>query len=236
MRRKELTDQPFDKEIFREVVVRARGNMKQIDFCEQCGLSYAYMNRYANGKNKDAPTIGTIKKIAAATKTVSYEELLTAAGYDAEKYKNDRPEGAKRKDFIYPVFLGMANSTYDWRIESRGYKDNEPFEILIEQEDVKKWFFIPVTKEDISKEEIQNVIMNQAGISPGSKVSFVTDDESIYEMIRVMEFPLLSLYISVIKVRNQEVLDEVSLNTSISTDMTIVNEDMIRPFEIGKDR
>ena len=130
----------------------------------------------------------------------------------------------------------MANSTYDWRIESRGYQDNEPFEILIEQEDVKKWFFIPVTKEDISKEEIQNVIMNQAGISPGSKVSFVTDDESIYEMIRVMEFPLLSLYISVIKVRNQEVLDEVSLNTSISTDMTIVNEDMIRPLEIGKDR
>ena len=99
MRRKELTDYPFNKESFREVIIKARGDRSQAEFAQDCDLSYAYLNKYANGKLSDAPTIGTIKKISVATKTVSYEELLTAAGYDAEKYKDDRPVGASRKDF-----------------------------------------------------------------------------------------------------------------------------------------
>ena len=234
MRRKELTDYPFNKEAFREVIIRARGDRSQADFCEECGLSYAYMNRYANAKNEDAPTLSTIKKIAVATKTVTYEELLNAAGYDAEKYKDDRPVGVARKDFIHPVFIGIANSPYDWRIESKGYENNEPFEIIIERSDVNKWFFVPVTKADITKDEIQNIIMNQPKFTPGSKVSFVTDNADIFERLKAIELPLLSLCISVIRVIGTEILDEVSIKTSISTDMTIVNEDNIRPFSIGE--
>lgn len=235
MRRKELTDYPFDKERFREVIIKARGERSQAEFAEDCDLSYAYLNKYANGKLSDAPTIGTLKKIAVATKTVSYEELLTAAGYDAEKYKDDRPIGAARKDFFHPVFLGMANSAYDWRIESKGYKDNEPFEIIIERSDVNKWFFVPVTKADIKKDEIQNIIMNQPKFTPGSKVSFVTDDACIFETLKAIELPLISLYISVVRVLGQEIIDEVSIKTSISTEMTIVNEDKVRPLEIGEE-
>ena len=234
MRRKELTDYPFNKESFREVIIKARGERSQAEFAEDCDLSYAYLNKYANGKLLDAPTIQTIKKIAVATKTVSYEELLTAAGYDAEKYKDDRPVGAARKDFFHPVFLGMANSSFDWRIESKGYKDNEPFEIIIERSEVNKWFFVPVTKADITKDEIQNILMNQPKFTPGSKVSFVTDDVSIFEALKAIELPLLSLYISVVRVIGAEILDEVSIKTSISTDMTIKNEDNIRPFSVGE--
>lgn len=236
MRRKELTDYPFNKESFKEVIIKARGERSQAEFAEDCDLSYAYLNKYANGKLLDAPTIGTLKKIAVATKTVSYEELLTAAGYDAEKYKDDRPVGAARKDFFHPVFLGMANSTYDWRIESKGYKDNEPFEIIIERSEVNKWFFVPVTKADITKDEIQNILMSQPKFTPGSKVSFVTDDAGIFEVLRTIEFSLLSLYISVVRVIGSEILDEVNIKTSIGTDMTIVNEDNIRPFTIGEDK
>ena len=236
MRRKELTDYPFDKEAFRDVIIRARGDRSQADFCEECGLSYAYMNRYANAKNDDAPTLSTIKKIAIATKTVTYEELLSAAGYDAGKYKNDRPMGAARKDFIHPVFIGIANSPYDWRIESKGYENNEPFEIIIERSDVDKWFFVPVTKADITKDEIQNFLMNQPKFTPGSKVSFVTDNEDIFESLKAIELPLLSLCISVIMVNGLEITDEVSIKTSISTDLSIVNEDNIRPFEIGSEK
>lgn len=236
MRRKELTDFPFDKEVFREVIIKARGDRSQAEFCQDTGLSYAYLNKYANGKLSDAPTIGTIKKIAVATKTVSYEELLTAAGYDAEKYKDDRPVGAARKDFFHPVFLGMANSSYDWKIESKGYKDNEPFEIIIERNEVNKWFFVPVTKADIRKDEIQSIIMNQPKFTPGSKVSFVTDDAGIFETLKAIELPLISLYISVVRVLGQEIIDEVSIKTSISTDITIKNEDNIRPFAIGENQ
>lgn len=234
MRRKELTDYPFNKESFREVIIKARGDRSQAEFAQDCGLSYAYLNKYANGKLSDAPTIGTIKKIAVATKTVSYEELLTAAGYDAEKYKDDRPVGAARKDFFHPVFLGMANSSYDWKIESKGYKDNEPFEVIIERNEVNKWFFVPVTKAAITKDEIQNILMNQPKFTPGSKVSFVTDDAGVFEALKAIELPLLSLYISVVRVIGVEILDEVSIKTSISTDMTIKNEDYIRPFEISE--
>lgn len=235
MRRKELTDFPFDKEVFKGVIIKARGDRSQAEFCQDTGLSYSYLNKYANGKLSDAPTIGTIKKIAVATKMVSYEELLTAAGYDAEKYKDDRPVGAARKDFFHPVFLGMANSSYDWKIESKGYKDNEPFEIIIERNEVNKWFFVPVTKADITKDEIQSIIMNQPKFTPGSKVSFVTDDAGIFETLKAIEFPLISLYISVVRVLEQEIIEEVSIKTSISTEMSILNEDKVRPLEIGEE-
>ena len=217
MRRKELTDYPFNKEMFREVIIKARGDRSQATFCEECGLSYAYMNRYANAKNEDAPTISTLKKIALATRAVSYEELLNAAGYNAEKYKDDRPVGVARKDFFHPVFLGMANSNYDWRIESKGYQNNEPFEIIIERNEVNKWFFVPVTKADITKDEIQSI-----------------DNADIFEAIKAIELPLISLCISVVRVSGQEIIDEVSIKTSISTDMTIKNEDNIRPFTIAE--
>ena len=45
MRRKELTDFPFDKEVFREVIIKARGDRSQAEFCQDTGLSYAYLNK-----------------------------------------------------------------------------------------------------------------------------------------------------------------------------------------------
>ena len=94
---------------------------------------------------------------------------------------------------------------------------------------------MPVTKADITKDEIQSIIMNQPKFTPGSKVSFVTDDAGIFETLKAIELPLISLYISVVRVLGQEIIDEVSIKTSISTEMTIVNEDEIRPLEIGEE-
>ena len=230
MRRTEFTDFPFDKEAFKEMLIKARGERTQTEFSKDCALSYAYLNKYANGKMEDPPTIGTIKKIAVATRAVSYEELLTAAGYDAKKYKEDRPVRAARKDLFHPVMLGIANSNFGWRIESSGYQDQEPFEIIVEREDVKKWFFVPVTKKDITKEEIQNILLSNPKFVSGSKVSFVTDDEEIYESIKEYDFPLLSIYLSVVKVIGQEIEQETSMKTSLVSDITICNEDKIRPY------
>lgn len=76
--------------------------------------------------------------------------------------------------------------------------------------------------------------MNQPKFTPGSKVSFVTDNADIFEAIKAIELPLISLCISVVRVSGQEIIDEVSIRTSISTDMTIKNEDNIRPFTIAE--
>lgn len=232
MRRTELTDFPFDKEAFKEVIIRARGERSQAEFCKDCLLSYAYLNKYANGKMADAPTLGTIKKIAVATKTVSYEELLTAAGYDAKKYEADRPVRAARKDLFHPIILGIANSDFDWKIESSGYKDKEPFEILVEREDVKKWFFVPVLKKDITKEEITSELLSNPKFVPGSKISFITDDAEIYGKLKKIEFPLLSIYLSAVKISGQEIEEETNIKTSLSSDITVCHEDKIRPLSI----
>lgn len=64
----------------------------------------------------------------------------------------------------------------------------------------------------------------------GSKVSFVTDDEEIYESIKEYDFPLLSIYLSAVKVIGQEIEQETSMKTSLASDITICNEDKIRPY------
>ena len=235
MQRKELADFPFDKERFKEVIKRAIGDRSQADFCRDSLLSYAYLNKYVNGKKEDPPTIGTLKKISLATKTVTYEELLEASGYDIKKYGSDKPMKALRKDLIYPVFLGIANSDFDWKIESKGYKDNEPFTVIIERNEVNRWFFIPVNR-DVTKEEIQNILMSKEAFTPGSKVSFITDDEEIFNTLKDMEFPLLSLNLSVIKVTGQTIIEETKLKTALKTDLTISKSDDIRPFFIGENK
>ncbi len=234
MRRSEFTDYPFDKEAFRAVIIKARGSKSQAEFCDDCSLSYAYINKYTNGKLDIAPTIQTLKKIAVGTNNVTYEELLTAAGYDAEKYKYDRPSGAERRDLIYPVFSGISNSPYDWKIESSGIKEGEPFEILIERQDVNRWFFVPVYKSDVTKEEILNAVVSQPKFIPGSKLSFVTDNEDVFDKLRKMELPLLSLCISVIMVKGRDILAEERIVTSVKSDISILHKDEIRPFTIGE--
>ncbi len=230
MRRSEFADYPFDKDKFSNVLKRARGERNQKEFCRDSGLSYAYMNRYANGKTSDAPTIQTLKKIAFATKTVTYEELLSAAGYDPEKYKHDKPRGSARKDFLYPIFLGIANSEYDWKIEKSGYEDGKPFEILIENDEVSRWYFIPVMKERIEEADITADLFQTLGIPANSKVSFITDDEQVFNDIKTLEFPLLSLYLSVIKVYGSVIEEEVEIKTAVDTDITASNEDRKRPY------
>lgn len=232
MRVKKVTDHPFDKVEFSMLVTKAMGERSQVEFCKECGLSYAHMNRYVNGKNEEAPTLSTIKKIVLATELVSYAELLHAAGYDPEKYINDVPQKADRKDLLHPVCLGIANAGVDFRVESKGYKDGEPFEIVIEKEGISKWFFVPVTKKDVNKDDILNCILNCSKFIPGSKVSFVTDSDDIFENIKDAEFPLLSISVSVVKVKGSKVIEEVKVKTSQDANITVANEDRIRPFEL----
>ena len=98
--------------------------------------------------------------------------------------------------------------------------------------DVKKWFFVPVTKKNITKEEITSELLSNPKFVSGSKVSFITDDVEIYGKLKEMEFPLLSLYLSAVKISGQEIEEETNITTSLSSDITIYNEDKIRPYSI----
>lgn len=225
MLRKEYAENPFHKEEYGRLLKLALGTRNQKKFCEDAGLSRSYINKYINGMIDKPPTIGTIEKIADATEDVSFEELLAAAGYDPKKH--ERKETTKDKEsnaeqyLIMSVLANIMNSAYEWSFTYEGYQDGKPVQIEIENAPVKKWYFIPVTKKNITREDIMAVLMNEKNFTSTSKVSFVTKDEKIYDLIKSMQFPLLSLYVSAIRV-NGKSIEESEVKTNQKTDVNIV--------------
>lgn len=225
MLRKEYAENPFQKEEYGRLLKLAQGRRNQKQFCEDAGLSRSYINKYINAMMDKPPTIGTIEKIADATEDVSFEELLVAAGYDPEKHERKEPlegrESNVSQSLIMPVLASIMNSAYEWSFTYEGYRDREPVRIEIENAPVKKWYFIPVTKKNITREDIMAVLMNEQNFTSTSKVSFVTKDEKIYDLIKSMQFPLLSLYVSAIRV-NRKNIEESEIKTNQETDVKIV--------------
>ena len=76
------------------------------------------------------------------------------------------------------------------------------------------------------------VLMNEQNFTSTSKVSFVTKDEKIYDLIKSMQFPLLTLYVSAIRVNGKSV-EEAEVKTNQETDVKIVEEKSKRPFSIN---
>ena len=217
MLRKEYAENPFQKEEYGRLLKLAQGRRNQKQFCEDAGLSRSYINKYINGMMDKPPTIGTIEKIADATEDVSFEELLVAAGYDPEKHERKEPlegrESNVSQSLIMPVLLNIMNSDYEWSISSQGYREGEPVQIVIENEPVRDWYFIPVTKKDVAREDILAALMSDQQFTNTSKVSFVTQNEIIYDRICTMQFPLLSLYVSAIRINGKNI-EESELKTN----------------------
>lgn len=225
MLRKEYAENPFQKEEYGRLLKLAQGRRNQKQFCEDAGLSRSYINKYINAMMDKPPTIGTIEKIADATEDVSFEELLVAAGYDPGKHERKEPlegrESTVSQSLIMPVLLNIMNSAYEWSFTYEGYQDREPVRIEIENAPVKEWYFIPVIKKNITREDIMAALMNEQNFTSTSKVSFVTKDEKIYDLIKSMQFPLLSLYVSTIWVNGKNI-DESEIKTNQETDVNIV--------------
>lgn len=225
MLRKEYAENPFQKEEYGRLLKLALGRRNQKQFCEDAGLSRSYINKYINAMMDKPPTIGTIEKIADATEDVSFEELLVAAGYDPEKHERKETMKGKVDDagqyLIMPVLLNIMNSDYEWSISSQGYREGEPVQIVIENEPVRDWYFIPVTKKDVAREDILAALMSDQQFTNTSKVSFVTQNEIIYDRIRTMQFPLLSLYVSAIRVNGKNI-EESEIKTNQEMDVKIV--------------
>lgn len=225
MLRKEYAENPFQKEEYGRLLKLALGRRNQKQFCEDAGLSRSYINKYINAMMDKPPTIGTIEKIADATEDVSFEELLVAAGYDPEKHERKEPldgrESNVSQSLIMLVLLNIMNSAYEWSFTYEGYQDREPVRIEIENAPVKEWYFIPVIKKNITREDIMAALMNEQNFTSTSKVSFVTKDEKIYDLIKSMQFPLLSLYVSAIWINGKNI-DESEIKTNQETDVKIV--------------
>lgn len=228
MRRNIEPDFEFEKEKYAEVLKRAIGDRTIAAFVKEADSSAGYISKYLNLKCDVAPTIATIKKIASATKMVSYEELLQSAGYDASKFINEdedlllggSAEPGKFMSFFNSVFTAVTRTDLNWRFSSSDNYGRNPFSVQIEGAPFAEWYFIPVYKQDVTKSDIVSVLSGTENftIEPGNKVSFLTSSEDIYNVLKEMDFGVLSLYISTMFVDSAtgSIREEVYLNTATS--------------------
>ena len=192
----------FQKENFIKLWKRAIGDRSYSAFGKEAGISFGYISKYMNGKCDVAPTIPTIKKIANAAKDVTYAELLEAAGYDSEKYCDDTVEeitiSCTEWSPMNALLPTLSKANFNWRFVDPVGIDGGPISINVEDSPFDMWYFIPITRETITKEDVSAVLGSDRAnkIMPGSKVTFLTASYGVFEEISGIELNLISLRIS----------------------------------------
>lgn len=214
MKRNIDPDFEFDKVHFAEILKTAIGNRSIAEFARMAEISTGYLSRYVNQKVEVAPTLSTMKKLGKAAVGVSYLELLDAAGYDAEKYDDGTTE---KITFLGPEWSTMnvllptfCRTNFKWQIINSDMNKSREGLISAKVEDTPfgMWYFIPVIKEIVTKEDINAVLGSEKAevIRPGSKVTFLVVSKMMFEEISKMEFNLISLRISVALINPNDVI------------------------------
>ena len=220
MRRNVDPDYEFDKDRFAEVLKAAIGDRSYSAFGKEADISFGYISKYINKKSDVSPTIQTLKKMAKVAK-VTYAELLEAAGYDSNKYEEDDISVTMINSEWSPMntlLPTLCRTGFKWQFVSDGTA-GAPLCAKIEGAPFESWYFIPVTKDSVTKEDILGIlgIKEAEVISPDSKVTFLTANEGVYNQMKDIELNLISLRISVALVNKNDGLigEESYLKTSV---------------------
>lgn len=202
MRRNIETDFEFNKEDFAKVLKSAIGARSYSAFAKEADLSFGYISKYMNLKADNAPTLATIKKMAKVSEGATYEELLLAGGYDPIKYISEEEIEATSPSAVAMgpmnlLLVTLMKVKFPWTMAS--VQNGGPIAISVEDAPFKMWYFIPTSKESISKEDILAILGSKEAenIKPNSKVTFLTSSKATYEQLEKVELNLLSLRVSV---------------------------------------
>ena len=221
MKRSVEPDFKFDKDKFGEALMAAIGTRTVAQFSKDAEISYAYLSKYKNLREDKTPTPQTLKKIALVSQGPSYKELLEAAGYDSDKYEDDDISATMVNSEWSPMntlLPTLCRTGFKWQFVSDGTA-GAPLCAKIEDAPFESWYFIPVTKENVTKEDILAILGSKEAevISSDSKVTFLTANENVYNQMKEIELNLISLRISVALVNKIDGLigDEVYLKTSV---------------------
>lgn len=221
MKRSVEPDFKFDKDKFGEALMAAIGTRTVAQFSKDAEISYAYLSKYKNLREDKTPTPQTLKKIALVSQGPSYKELLEAAGYDSDKYEDDDISATMVNSEWSPMntlLPTLCRTSFKWQFVSDGTA-GAPLCAKIEGAPFESWYFIPVTKDNVTKEDILGILGSKEAevISPDSKVTFLTASEDVFNQIKDIELNLISLRISVALVNKIDGLigDETYLKTSV---------------------
>ena len=228
MRRNVDPDYEFDKDRFAEVLKAAIGDRSYSAFGKEADISFGYISKYINKKCDVSPTVQTIKKMAKVAK-VTYSELLEAAGYDSNKYEEDDISATMVNNDWSPMntlLPTLCRTGFKWQFVNEEFA-GAPLCAKIEGAPFERWYYIPVTKDNVTKEDILGILGSKAAevISPDSKVTFLTANENVYNQMKEIELNLISLRISVAFVNKNDGLirEESYLKTSVVlSDMDMV--------------
>ena len=221
MKRSVEPDFKFDKDKFGEALMAAIGTRTVAQFSKDAGISYAYLSKYKNLREDKTPTPQTLKKIALVSQGPSYKELLEAAGYDSDKYEDDDISATMVNSEWSPMntlLPTLCRTSFKWQFVSDGTA-GAPLCAKVEGAPFEAWYFIPVTKDNVTKEDILGILGSKEAevISSDSKVTFLTANEDVYNQMKDIELNLISLRISVALVnKNAGLIGEESyLKTSV---------------------
>ena len=222
MKRSVEPDFKFDKDKFGEALMAAVGTRTIVQFSKDTGISYAYLSKYKNLREEKTPTPQTIKKMALASQGPSYKELLEAAGYDSDKYEDDDISATMVNSEWSPMntlLPTLCRTSFKWQFVSDGTA-GAPLCARIEGAPFESWYFIPVTKDSVTKEDILGILGSKEAevISPESKVTFLTANKEVYNQMKDIELSLISLRVSVSLVNSIDglICEEQYLKTAVS--------------------
>lgn len=220
MRRNVDPDYEFDKDRFAEVLKAAIGDRSYSAFGKEADISFGYISKYINKKCDVSPTVQTLKKMAKVAK-VTYAELLEAAGYDSNKYEEDDISATMVNSDWSPMntlLPTLCRTGFKWQFVNEG-SAGAPLCAKIEGAPFESWYFIPVTKDNVTKEDILAILGSKEAevISPKSKVTFLTANKDVYAQMKDTEINLISIRISVALVNRVDGLigEETYLKTSV---------------------
>lgn len=221
MKRSVEPDFKFDKDRFGEALMAAIGTRTVAQFSKDAEISYAYLSKYKNLREDKTPTPQTLKKIALVSQGPSYKELLEAAGYDSDKYEDDDISATMVNNDWSPMntlLPTLCRTSFKWQFVSDGTA-GAPLCAKVEGAPFESWYFIPVTKDNVTKEDILGILGSKEAevISSDSKVTFLAANENVYNQMKGIELNLISLRVSVALVNKNDGLigEESYLKTSV---------------------
>lgn len=228
MRRNVDPDYEFDKDRFAEVLKAAIGDRSYSAFGKEADISFGYISKYINKKSDVSPTVQTLKKMAKVAK-VTYAELLEAAGYDSNKYDEDDISATMVNSEWSPMntlLPTLCRTGFKWQFVNNGTA-GAPLSAKVEGAPFEAWYFIPVTKDTVTKEDILAILGSKEAevISPESKVTFLTANKDVYAQMKDIEINLISLRISVALVNKADGL--IGEETYLKTSVQITDKDRV---------
>lgn len=100
----------FDRELLKELIVRAIGGGQIDSYSEKCGVSVGYMMKFVNGEGENPPVPSLLMHMAEASDgRVDFSEFFEACGYgidimkEYEEIRKQRNSGASNSENVCEV-------------------------------------------------------------------------------------------------------------------------------------